>query len=379
MQAFKQMLVLLFAMKIFLHRIMKNFLQQIWWGNTVQQYAIVLGEIIFLWMVFKLLKKYILASLKKFTSRTASQTDDAVVLAAEKFIIPYLYLAINYGIIRQLSLSQQAEDILNVVIGVLTAYYIVRFINHTIHLSVLLYMQRKEESPERIKQLTGILLVIKALIWIGGTLMVIDNFGYDITTIITGLGIGGIAIALAAQNILSDLFSYFVIFFDKPFGIGDVISANNVTGTVERIGIKTSHIRSVSGEQLIMPNAELVKSTIKNIKRLERRGVTFKIHLRYDTPKEKLKSIPKMIESIINNQQKVTFDRCHLVAFGDFSLIYEVLFFIDSSDYKLYLNIQQNIYFDIISMFADQGIDFAFPGQTFALQHPIQPAPAPQK
>ena len=234
-------------------------------------------------------------------------------------------------------------------------------------------MQSKDESPERIKQLTGILAVIKVLVWVGGLLMLVDNLGYDITTVITGLGIGGIAIALAAQNILTDLFSYFVIFFDKPFGIGDVISVNNVTGTVERIGIKTSHIRSVSGEQLIMPNAELVKSTIKNIKRLERRGVTFKLNVRYDTPKEKLDLIPGLVKEIIEKQQHVTFDRCHLIALSDFSLSFEILYFIDSSDYKLYLDTQQKIYREILNAFSAKGIDFAFPGQSFMLQNPSAP------
>jgi small-conductance mechanosensitive channel len=350
---------------------MKEFLNQVWWGNTITIYGIVLAEIIVVWMLFKLFRKFIIASLKRFTSRTQSQIDDAVVEAAEKFIIPYLYLIINYGIIQQLILTPHAEHILEVVVAIITTYYFIRFINHTLHLSVLLYMKSKEESPERIKQLTGILIVIKVVIWAGGLLMLVDNLGYDITTIITGLGIGGIAIALAAQNILTDLFSYFVIFFDKPFSIGDVISVNNITGTVERIGIKTSHIRSVSGEQLIMPNAELVKSTIKNIKRLERRGVTFRLNLRYDTAREKLDSIPEFIKQIITMQPHVTFDRCHLVALGDYSLAFEVLYFIDSSDYKLYLDTQQKIYRKILDTFSNEGIDFAFPGQTFVLQHPL--------
>ncbi len=350
---------------------MKQFLEQVWWGNTVKLYAIVLAQIIVVWMLFRLFRKFIIAALKRITTRTESQVDDAVVEAAEKFIIPYLYLIINYGFIQQLTLTTHVEHILKVVVAVITAYYFIRFINHTIHLSVLLYMKSKDESPERIKQLTGILIVIKVLVWAGGLLMLVDNLGYDITTIITGLGIGGIAIALAAQNILTDLFSYFVIFFDKPFSIGDVISVNNVTGTVERIGIKTSHIRSVSGEQLIMPNAELVKSTIKNIKRLERRGVTFKLNVRYDTAKEKLDTIPRLIEDIITRHPGVTFDRCHLVALSDYSLAFETLYFIDSSDYKLYLDTQQKIYREILNAFSDKGIDFAFPGQTFILQHPL--------
>ncbi len=139
------------------------------------------------------------------------------------------------------------------------------------------------------------------------------------------------------------------------------ISVNNVTGTVERIGIKTSHIRSVSGEQLIMPNTELVKSTIKNIKRLERRGVTFRLNVRYDTAKEKLDAIPVLIKEIIAKQPNVTFDRCHLVALGDYSLGFDVLYFIDSSDYRLYLDTQQKIYRKILDAFSNEGIDFAFP------------------
>jgi small-conductance mechanosensitive channel len=350
---------------------MKNFLEQIWWNNSVRMYAIVVGEIIIVWILFRLFRKFIFSMLKRVSNRTPSEADDVVVDAADRFIIPYLYLTINYGIIQQLNFSEHAEHVLKIVIAVVTAYYLVRFINRAIHLFVLLYMERKQESPERMMHISGILLVIKALVWIGGILILVENLGYNITTIITGLGIGGIAIALAAQNILTDLFSYFVIFFDKPFEIGDTISVNNITGAVEHIGIKTSHIRSVSGEQLIMPNTELVKSTIKNIKRLERRGVTFKLNVRYDTAKDKLKAMPELIKGIISRQPHATLDRCHLIALGDFSLTYEVLFFIDSSDYKTYLDIQQNIFLDIMEAFTQKGIDFAFPGQTFILQHPL--------
>lgn len=350
---------------------MKEILQQVWWGNSIRIYAIVLAELIALWIIFKLAKKFTIAVLKKFTGRTTSELKDAIIAATEKYIFPYLLLTLTYAIIEQLNFTPHTEHILKIVIAVITTYYFVRFINHAIHLSMLLYMQRKDEPQERIAHISGILIVVKIFVWVFGILMLIENLGYNITTIITGLGIGGIAIALAAQNILTDLFSYFVIFFDKPFEIGDVISVNNITGTVERIGIKTSHIRSVSGEQLIIPNADLVKSTIKNIKRLQRRGVTFKLNVRYDTAEEKLRSLPDLIKKIINKQKHATYDRCHLVAFGDFSLAYEVLYFIDNSDYKTYLNIQQNIYLEIMNAFSDQGIDFAFPGQTFILQHPL--------
>ncbi|MEO8710811.1 MAG: mechanosensitive ion channel domain-containing protein [Parafilimonas sp.] len=354
---------------------MQDFLQQIWWHNAVRMYAIVLGELVGIYIIFKLLKKFIIAIIKKITAHTTSELKDAIVAGAEKFILPFLLFTVSYAIIDQLNFTPHAEHVLKVAIAVITAYYFIRFINYVIHLSVLLYMQRKEESTERITHLSGILIVAKALIWIAGILMLIENIGYNITTIITGLGIGGIAIALAAQNILTDLFSYFVIFFDKPFEIGDTISVNNITGTVEHIGIKTSHIRVVTGEQLIMPNTELVKSTIKNIKRMERRGVIFKMNVRYDTNNEKLKDLPGIIEKIINKQKQTTFDRCHLIAFADFSITYETLYFINSSDYKTYMDTQQNIYLDILDAFEEKGIDFAFPGQTFILQHPAPPTP----
>src|SRR4030095_10618825 len=150
------------------------------------------------------------------------------------------------------------------------------------------------------------------------------------------------------------------------------ISVNNITGVVERIGIKTSHIRSITGEQLIMPNAELVKSTIKNIRRLERRGVIFKLNVSYDTSEEKLRLLPILVSDIVNSKLNTTLERCHLITFGDFSLTFEVLYFINSPDVITYLNIQQEIYLEVMNAFSREGIDFAFPpGQQFIPQHPV--------
>ena len=350
---------------------MKDFFNQIWWNNSLRMYAIVLGEMIAAWIILSLFRKFVIASLRKITSKTKSKADDSILTAAEKYIIPYIYFALNYAIIEQLVFSLRTEHVLKVAVAVITAYYFIRFINYTIQLSVLLRMQKKQEPPERAKQFSRIVFLIKVCVWIIGILLLTENLGYKLTTIITGLGVGGIAVALAAQNIIGDLFSYIVIFFDKPFEEGDMISVNNVTGTVERIGLKTSHIRSISGEQLIMPNTDLVKSTIKNIRRLQKRGVNFKLNVRYDTPENKLKALDGLITSIVNKQQDTILDRCHLVAFGDFSLSYDILYFINNPDYKLYLDIQQNIYLEIMNAFAEQGIDFAFPGQTFILQHPL--------
>jgi small-conductance mechanosensitive channel len=287
-----------------------------------------------------------------------------VVEIAERFVIPYIYLLINYNIIRALQLTPFVERILTAALLFITMYFIVRLVNFFIQRSVVGYLEQSGEPIQRIKQVTGMLLLVKLFIWGIGLVMLVDNLGYDITAVIAGLGVGGIAIALAAQNILGDLFSYFVIFFDKPFEIGDFIIVGDNSGVVEKIGIKTSHVRSLDGQQLIMPNAEMVKSVIQNYKRLEKRRIVFSVGVVYATSSEKLKRIPGIIQDIIELDEYAIFDRTHLKAFGDFSINYEIVYYIESADYLLFMNTNQNICLQIFEQFEKEGIEFAFPTQT---------------
>lgn len=349
---------------------MDDFLRYIFWGNTVLNYTLVVIGIFATWMVLKLIKGKLLTLLKRLTTRTNTSFDDILVEIAEKFVIPYLFLFINYSIITQLQLSARFANVLETAFMFVTTYYFIRLINFAIHRFVVKYMERKNEVPERIKQVSGMLVVIKLITWGLGLVMLADNIGYDVTTIIAGLGIGGIAIALAAQNILGDLFSYFVIFFDKPFEIGDFIIVDNNNGIVEKIGIKTSHVRSLDGQQLVMPNAELVKTVIQNFKRLERRRMVFSIGVVYYTPSVKLRKIPSFIEEIISKQEQATFDRTHLKTFGDFSINYEVVYYIESADYLVYMNTHHDICLNIFERFEEEGIEFAFPTQTIFINSP---------
>jgi len=211
------------------------------------------------------------------------------------------------------------------------------------------------------------MVVVKILVWSVGLLLLFSNLGYNVTTILTGLGIGGIAIALAAQNILGDLFNYFVIFFDRPFEVGDFITVDDKKGTVENIGIKTTRIRSITGEQLIIANSNLTGSRIHNFKRLESRRVVFKLGVVYGLPLEKLRMIPGMVREIIEQSSPVRFDRVHFASYGDFSLNFEVVFFVDTPDYNQYMDILQEINFGIYARFAAEKIDFAFPTQTLVV------------
>ena len=343
---------------------MDEFLEHVYWGNTVFAYLVAAGGIILAWIILKLIKKRLIRLLKNLTSRTASNLDDVFIDITEKFILPYLYLSINYAIITQLALSPRVSRILTVAMLFISTWFAVRLINFLLQHGLKSYMTRRHEPPERAKQLNGILLVLKAIVWIFGIVLLIDNLGYNVTTIIAGLGVGGIAIALAAQNILGDLFSYLVIFFDKPFEVGDFIITNGNFGSVERIGIKTSHLRSPDGQQLVMPNAELVKSVIHNYKRMEKRRVVFKIGVVYSTPSDKLRKIPEWSKEIIATQTISTFDRTHFVSFGDSSLNYEIVYFINSTDFLVYMDTHHEICLRMFEKFEKEQVEFAYPTQT---------------
>lgn len=339
---------------------MHEFLDHIYWGNTVRNYLIVVGSVILGWLILRLLKGVILKILKRLSAQSKTKYDDLIVSETERFLLPYLYIVIAYYGLVQLTITPKVDKYLTLAFAFITTYYFVRIIIHALHRIICLVMEQKGEPPERIRQLAGLLVVLNVVVWSIGILMLVSNLGYDITTIIAGLGIGGIAIALAAQNILSDVFSYFVIFFDKPFKVGDSVIINGLSGTVERIGIKTSHLRSISGELLIMPNAEIVKSTIQNFYDLKRRRVLFTLTLHEESTEQQIQSIPGIIKKIIDATENVTFDRSHLSGFGNATINFETVYFVNNPEYKVYMDAQQHIYLGILKAFRENNIRFLF-------------------
>jgi len=197
-----------------------------------------------------------------------------------------------------------------------------------------------------------------------GIVFLMDNLGFNISAVVAGLGIGGIAIALAAQAILGDLFSYFVIFFDRPFEVGDFINVGDKVGTVEYTGIKTTRVRALSGEQLVFANTDLTNSRIHNFKKMEKRRVVFKLGVVYQTLADTLAEIPNLVKEIIEKQPDTTFDRGHFATYGDFSLNFEFVYFVLSSDYVKFMDTQQRINLEIYKEFENRGIEFAYPTQT---------------
>ncbi|WEK36946.1 MAG: mechanosensitive ion channel family protein [Candidatus Pseudobacter hemicellulosilyticus] len=343
---------------------MEPFWEKVVWGNTLLAYMYAAGGMLLAWLVIRLLRKKVLTQVQKWIARTTNRLDDLVFSVGSRFVLPWLYLLVNYNILLQLRLSVRVDRVLAVAMAAVTMYYIVRIINHILHVSITGIMRRKGESEFRIRQLNGAMLALKALIWLIGIVFLIDNLGYNVTTFIAGLGVGGIAIALAAQTVLGDLFSYFVIFFDKPFEIGDYIAIGDKGGTIEYIGVKTTRIRSLSGEQLVLTNSDLTKLTIQNFKTLEKRREVLSLNVVYQTTEARLEAIPGMIKQIIESQELTTFDRAHLNRFGEYSINFEIVYLIQTADYNKYMDVRQAVLLAIFQRFRKEGIDFAYPTQT---------------
>lgn len=191
-----------------------------------------------------------------------------------------------------------------------------------------------------------------------GCFFLLDNLGYEVSTILTGVGIGGIAIAFAAQNIIGDLFNYFVIFFDKPFEVGDAINVDDKNGTIEYIGLKTTRLRSLTGEQIVISNSDLTKSRVHNFKRQDTRRVQFNVTVTYHTDTDHLRKIPLLVKEIITATESTQFDRAHFARFTEYGLVFEVVYFVTIADYLKYMDIQQEINLKIMEAFKQEKIDF---------------------
>ncbi|WP_424512400.1 mechanosensitive ion channel family protein [Rhodoferax sp.] len=237
------------------------------------------------------------------------------------------------------------------------------------------HFSQGEEEDQGARAMTLSLLSFfgRVVIWVLVLLSMLDNLGINVTTLVASLGIGGIAIALAAQNILGDLFASLTIAIDKPFVIGDFIILGAEMGTVEHVGLKTTRLRSLSGEQIIMSNNDLLQSRIHNYKRMAERRALFAIGVTYDTPAEKLELIPKLIEQAVTAQADARFDRAHFRGFGAFSLDFETVYYVRKPDYNLFMDVQQAINLQLVRSFAEHAIEFAFPTQTLHLNHSAIP------
>jgi small-conductance mechanosensitive channel len=240
-------------------------------------------------------------------------------------------------------------------------------------LALRFYLEIKEmeRGPDRVfaGSLDIIHFVAGMLIWSLVVLVALENLGVNITALLAGLGVGGVAVALALQNVLGDLFASLSIALDKPFVVGDFLTIDTFTGAVERIGIKTTRLRSDAGEQIILSNADILKSRVRNFGRAPEQRALATIRVAYATPGEKLQGIPKLLESIVREQANARFERCHLKTLGDSCLQFELSYFVQQPKINPLLDLQQAVNFRIVDEFRRAGIEFAYPTQRVVVEH----------
>jgi len=338
-------------------------LDQAFFGNRILDYIIALLTLILSLLFVKVIIRSIVKRLKKFAEKTITTFDDLLIKIIERIVLPALYLSCFYLGLKTLKMPMGIDRVINALQLAVITFFATRIIIVFLGYSLNLYLSKKKEDTTLVRSLEGMLRVVKFLIWALAVIIFLDNIGFKVSTIIAGLGIGGVAVAIAAQALLKDFFSYFSIVFDRPFKLGDFIIIGDFMGTVEHIGIKTTRIRSLGGEQVIFSNTDLTDSRVRNYMLMEKRRVLFRIGVTYQTPLNKLKEISKIIENIIKNTKDTVFDRAHFFSYGDFSLIFEVVYYVIGPDYNKYMDIQQQINFAIKEEFEKQGIEFAYPTQ----------------
>ena len=349
-------------------------------GNSLVAWSLGAALFVVVWLSLVLLRRVMRSRLEKL-----SAGNDLVALKIAEHVVRrtkgwFLFLVSLFIGSRLWALPESANGIFGKVVTIAVLLQGGTWLSA----ALLRFLQARredelEENPGAVAAMDMLSFAVRVAIWSIVLLVMLDNLGVNVTGLVAGLGVGGIAVALAAQNILGDLFASLSIVLDKPFAVGDFLIMGEFLGTVEKVGIKTTRLRSLSGEQLIFSNNDLLGSRIRNYGRMYERRVVFSIGVTYQTSTELLKEIPDILKAAVEAQEDVRFDRAHFQKYGDFALLFETVYHVTQPDYNVYMDRQQAINLQIFEEFEKKGIEFAYPTQTIMLQHadgPAQPAPA---
>jgi small-conductance mechanosensitive channel len=338
-------------------------LDRLVYGNSLRAWVVAVGAFVLALGALLLVRRFLAYRLGALAMRTTNVIDDIGAEIARRTKAWFLVaLAIAIGA-RFIVLPPRIADALDKLTALLVLVQVALWATAAIAFYVARHIERRRETIEASNAwaIRAIGVAARLMVWALAFVAVLDNLGFDVTALVTGLGVGGIAIALAVQTILGDVLAAMAIVFDKPFVVGDFIVVDSLAGTVEEIGLKTTRVRSLSGEQLIFGNAELLKSRIRNFKRLQERRNLFTIDVAYDTPPDVLARIPGMLREIVEAQEPVRFDRSHFSAYGESALRFETVYYILDPAYNRHMDIQQAIFLAVLRRFESEGIEFAFP------------------
>ena len=337
-------------------------------NNTVLEYSVSFGMFLLGIILITIFRKVFVHHLEKKSQKLKTNFHEFLVKSLKATLVPALYFGTILIALENLKLEQGIDKIISISGVAILTFFGIRFLLLLVNYVITSFWLTRTTDASKEKSIKALIPIVKIFIWVLGIVFLLDNLGFKISTLVAGLGIGGVAVALAAQAILGDLFSYFSILFDQPFALGDFIIVDEYMGVVEHIGIKTTRIRSLGGEQLIFSNTSLTNSRVRNYKRMEERRIVFKIGVTYQTSHENLKRIPGIIQETIESIQHTRFDRSNFSSFGDFSLDFETVYYIMSSDYNKYMNVQEAINLKLYEEFEKLNIEFAYPTQTLFLE-----------
>lgn len=341
-----------------------------WAGNPVRAWLVALGVAIVAYLGLVLLRRLVTGHIRRLAERTENAFDDVLVDVVAHTRHFFLLAVAAWIALKGLVFTARVEDRIDQLGHLLLLLQLGLWLDELISSSIGRFIEKRRAAgePGAVATMRAVGFLGRGLLWVAIFLAVLDAFGVKVTALITGLGIGGIAVALAVQNILGDLFGALAIVLDKPFVVDDFIVVDQYMGTVEHIGLKTTRLRSLSGEQIIIANSELLKSRIRNYKRMYERRVVFGLGVVFDTPADVVARIPGMLREIVQAQPHVRLDRAHFATVGESALQFEVVYYVTSPDYNLYMDIQQAINLEVLRRFAAEGIGLAFPTRTVVLQ-----------
>lgn len=330
------------------------------YGNTLLEYIIAAAVLLLSFIAILIIRKMLNLLTRRITADMENEFV-AEILRQESKLTPALQYIPFYMLINYLKLPIDIQSLVSKAGIILITICVLRY-----SLGILTTVMREQIRRENINAMAGYTVKIFASIiaWVLAILFILSNLGFNINTLLAGLGIGGMAVALASQTLLADIFNYFTILMDKPFTIGDTVSTGNFSGTVRSIGIKGTRITSTNGETIVIANTDMTKNAIQNFAVMEKRRVLAQLGVTYDTPRAVMQEIPSLLKSIVQSVDETIFGRAHFSEFGDSALIVELVFFVESKDYAVYMDKKQEVYFKIMEEFERRGIEFAYPTQT---------------
>lgn len=344
----------------------RNYLDQELAGATLQEWLIVLGAWLVIGSALVLIHRVLSRRVKSLPGRTTNRLDDIIESLVTQ---TRAFFLVGLGLLLAGMIAAEAFAWTRRVVFLLFLVQVVIWGNGLITVYLARFQKAKlATDPAAVTTMQAVGFMGRLLLWAIVFLLALDNFGINITALVAGLGIGGIAVALAVQNILADLLASLSIVLDKPFAVGDFLVVDDYMGTVEHVGLKTTRLRSLSGEQIIFANSDLLKSRVRNYKRMYERRVVFQLGVSYQTSLEQLREIPQMIKAYIEQQPMVRFDRAHFKGFGAYSLDVEAVYYVLAPEYNLYMDTQQTINLAIYRRFEEEGIEFAYPTQTLFVE-----------